>query len=151
MAGTLPVALARRGHQCVVVLPLYACCRRARSRLEPTDLTFSVPVGQRQVSGRLWRSTLPGSSVSVFLVEQPDYFGRDHKSRLQEALQSLGRPLPTYRVAGEAGPEHRKLFHVEVTVAGEVIAQGTGRTKKDAEQDAAKAALDTLPRDETAE
>ena len=82
---------------------------------------------------------------------RPDYFGRDHKSRLQEALQSLGRPLPTYRVAGEAGPEHRKLFHVEVTVAGEVIAQGTGRTKKDAEQDAAKAALDTLPRGEAAE
>jgi ribonuclease-3 len=82
---------------------------------------------------------------------RPDYFGRDHKSRLQEALQSLGRSLPAYRVIGEAGPEHRKLFHVEVTVAGEVIAQGTGRTKKDAEQDAAKAALDSLGRTEPAE
>ena len=82
---------------------------------------------------------------------RPDYFGRDHKSRLQEALQSLGRPLPNYRVAGEAGPEHRKLFHVQVLVAGEVIAQGTGRTKKDAEQDAAKAALDALPREDAAE
>jgi ribonuclease-3 len=71
----------------------------------------------------------------------PDYFGRDHKSRLQEALQAQGRPLPIYRVAGEVGPEHRKLFHVEVVVAGEVIAQGVGRTKKDAEQEAAKAAL----------
>jgi ribonuclease-3 len=53
-----------------------------------------------------------------------------------------------YRVAGEAGPEHRKLFHVEVVVAGDVLAQGTGRTKKDAEQDAAKAALDSLARSE---
>ena len=75
-----------------------------------------------------------------------DYFGRDHKSRLQEALQSLGRALPSYRVAGEIGPEHRKMFHVEVLVGGEVIAQGVGRTKKDAEQEAAKAALATLAR-----
>ena len=82
---------------------------------------------------------------------RPDYFGRDHKSRLQEALQSLGRSLPSYRVSGEAGPEHRKLFHVEVLVGGEVIAQGTGRTKKDAEQEAAKAALETLPRGDVAE
>jgi ribonuclease-3 len=82
---------------------------------------------------------------------RPDYFGRDHKSRLQEALQSLGRSLPAYRVVGEAGPEHRKLFHVEVTVGGDVIAQGTGRTKKDAEQDAAKAALDSIGRTESAE
>jgi dsRNA-specific ribonuclease len=43
------------------------------------------------------------------------------------------------------------LFHVEVLVAGEMIAQGTGRTKKDAEQDAAKAALDTLPRGDVVE
>jgi ribonuclease-3 len=74
----------------------------------------------------------------------PAYFGRDHKSRLQEALQALGRPLPHYRVAGEAGPEHRKMFYVEVLVGGEVIAQGIGRTKKDAEQEAAKSALEGL-------
>ena len=78
---------------------------------------------------------------AVEAAGQPDYFGRDHKSRLQEALQALGRPLPHYRVAGEAGPEHRKMFHVEVLVGGEVIAQGVGRTKKDAEQEAAKLAL----------
>ena len=78
---------------------------------------------------------------AVEAAGQPDYFGRDHKSRLQEALQALGRPLPHYRVAGEAGPEHRKMFHVEVLVGGQAIAQGIGRTKKDAEQEAAKAAL----------
>ena len=78
---------------------------------------------------------------AVEAAGQPDYFGRDHKSRLQEALQALGRPLPHYRVAGEAGPEHRKMFHVEVLVGGQAIAQGVGRTKKDAEQEAAKAAL----------
>src|SRR5918995_6584234 len=77
-------------------------------------------------------------------ARQPEYFGRDHKSRLQEALQGLGRPLPVYRVVGEVGPDHRKLFHVEVLVAGQLIARGIGRTKKDAEQEAAKAALLSL-------
>lgn len=74
----------------------------------------------------------------------PDYFGRDHKSRLQERLQSLGRPLPSYRVAGEVGPDHRKLFHVEVVVGSDVLAQGMGRTKKEAEQEGARLALATL-------
>jgi ribonuclease-3 len=87
---------------------------------------------------------------AIELAGQPDYFGRDHKSRLQEAVQGLGRPLPVYRVAGEAGPEHRKMFHVEVLVSGEVVAQGTGRTKKDAEQDAAKAALEKFTSDSDA-
>ena len=83
-----------------------------------------------------------GEAIEV--ANDPGYFGSDHKSRLQEALQALGRPLPHYRVAGEAGPEHRKMFYVEVLVGGEVIAQGIGRTKKDAEQEAAKSALEGL-------
>src|SRR5918995_319328 len=74
----------------------------------------------------------------------PEYFGRDHKSRLQERLQALGRPLPAYKVAGEVGPDHRKLFHVEVVVGEDVLAQGVGRTKKDAEQEGAKLAMEAL-------
>jgi ribonuclease-3 len=88
---------------------------------------------------------------AILEAGRPDYFGRDHKSRLQEALQALGRPLPQYRVAGEVGPEHRKLFHVEVLVEGERLAQGAGRTKKDAEQDAAKAALAALAAEQAEE
>jgi ribonuclease-3 len=77
-------------------------------------------------------------------ARRPDYFGRDHKSRLQERLQALGRPLPSYRVAGEAGPDHRKLFLIEVVVGNEIIARGSGRTKKEAEQEAARLAIETL-------
>lgn len=77
-------------------------------------------------------------------ARRPEYFGRDHKSRLQERLQGDGRPLPSYRVSGEVGPDHRKLFHVEVWVGDEIIAQGMGRTKKEAEQEGAKLALDKL-------
>ena len=60
----------------------------------------------------------------------------------------MGRPLPLYRVAGEVGPDHRKLFHVEVVVGDEVIAQGMGKTKKEAEQDGARLALQAITKNE---
>lgn len=79
-------------------------------------------------------------------ARRPEYFGRDHKSALQEQLQALGRPLPVYRISGEVGPDHRKLFQVEVVVGTDVLAHGSGRTKKEAEQEAAKSALALLVR-----
>lgn len=77
-------------------------------------------------------------------IRQPDFFWRDYKSALQEYVQSREMPLPEYRVAGETGPDHRKLFQVEVLIRGEVVAEASGRSKKEAEQAAAKLALDRL-------
>jgi ribonuclease-3 len=71
-------------------------------------------------------------------------FVRDYKSALQERLQALGRPLPEYRVSGEAGPDHRKTFSIEVVVSGEVLGAASGRAKKEAEQEAARLALEQL-------
>ena len=71
-------------------------------------------------------------------------FARDYKSALQEQLQALGRPLPEYRVSGEAGPDHRKTFSVEVVVGGDVLGAATGRAKKEAEQEAAREAVALL-------
>jgi ribonuclease-3 len=70
--------------------------------------------------------------------------GQDYKSALQEYVQSHDQPLPEYRVAGTLGPDHNKLFQVEVVVNGEPIATATGTSKKDAEQEAAKLALQKL-------
>jgi ribonuclease III len=70
-----------------------------------------------------------------------NYMGQDYKSALQERLQALGRPLPDYRLSGEAGPDHRKVFSVEVVVGGEVLGSATGKAKKEAEQEAARLAL----------
>jgi len=67
--------------------------------------------------------------------------GQDYKSALQERLQAHGRPLPEYRVAAESGPDHRKVFNIEVVVAGEILASATGKAKKEAEQEAARLAL----------
>ncbi len=70
--------------------------------------------------------------------------GQDYKSALQECVQALGRSLPEYRVAAESGPDHRKVFTVEVIVEGETLGSATGKAKKAAEQEAAKLALDKL-------
>jgi len=65
----------------------------------------------------------------------------DHKSALQEFLQSKGMAPGAYYVIAESGPDHQKTFRVEVRIGGQVTAIGCGRTKKEAEQSAAIAAL----------
>ena len=69
---------------------------------------------------------------------------QDYKSTLQEWLQSRDLPLPEYRLAGSLGPDHRKLFEIDVMVRGERVGSGSGPSKKEAEQDAARATLDKL-------
>jgi len=68
----------------------------------------------------------------------------DRKSALQEFLQGRGQPPAEYRLAGESGPDHQKVFQIEVWVNGECLATGEGSTKKEAEQRAARTALDQL-------
>jgi ribonuclease III len=68
----------------------------------------------------------------------------DRKSALQEYLQAKGDQPAEYRLAGETGPDHQKTFRVEVWVKGECMSSAEGTTKKDAEQKAARSALDRL-------
>ena len=70
--------------------------------------------------------------------------GQDYKSSLQELLQARNQPLPEYRLVGTLGPDHRKLFQVEVVVAGEALAAASGPSKKEAEQEAARLAIGKL-------
>jgi ribonuclease-3 len=94
-------------------------------------------------------------AASSFLVKQLEeildtldaehiVFG-DFKSALQEQLHNLGRSEPVYRVVNEIGPDHRKTFVVQVLVDGQAIAEASGRTKKEAQQAAARIALDSMP------
>jgi ribonuclease-3 len=71
---------------------------------------------------------------------------RDYKTQFQELAQSRLRASPRYRVAAEHGPDHAKLFEVELDLRGEVLGVGQGKSKKDAEQAAAKQAIDALGR-----
>ena len=71
-------------------------------------------------------------------------FTEDYKSALQEWLQSHDRGLPIYRLAAEIGPAHRRRFEVEVLVNGQPLTRAEGKSKKEAAQAAAKAALTLL-------
>jgi ribonuclease III len=68
----------------------------------------------------------------------------DRKSALQEFLQGRGQPPAEYRLSGESGPDHQKVFQVEVWINGACMAGGEGSTKKEAEQRAAQSALELL-------
>jgi starch synthase len=81
VTGSLPRALARRGHECAIILPLYRCTRAGKIPIVATGHTFTVPIGNRTVAGSLWQSTLPDSNVPVYLVEQPEYFERDDPAK----------------------------------------------------------------------
>lgn len=72
----------------------------------------------------------------------------DRKSALQEFLQGRGGQLAEYRLAGESGPDHQKTFLVEVWIRGERMSSAEGSTKKEAEQKAARSALDKLQQTE---
>lgn len=66
----------------------------------------------------------------------------DYRSQLQNFCQARQWPLPEFEVTSESGPDHRKTFEVTVKVRGAAVGSGRGATKKEAEQSAARAALE---------
>ena len=74
------------------------------------------------------------------------FISSDYKSRLQERLHSLREAPPEYSIIDESGPGHQRQFSVRLTIGGEPTAQGQGETRKSAEQDAARQALEKVER-----
>jgi ribonuclease-3 len=68
----------------------------------------------------------------------------DYKTALQEVCQEQLKQLPEYRVVSETGPDHQKQFEMEVWIKGQLSGRGTGKSKKEAEQRAAREALAML-------
>ena len=68
----------------------------------------------------------------------------DYKTRLQEMVQQKKNQVLSYTLVGQSGPDHDKQFAVEVTLNGAVVGCGNGSSKKRAEQDAARAAIEKL-------
>lgn len=79
-------------------------------------------------------------------IDIGDLSFHDYKTTLQETAQSLGLPLPDYRVIEETGPDHEKAFVVELSWDGEAFARGAGSSKREAQRKAAKEALRKLGR-----
>ncbi len=71
-------------------------------------------------------------------------FQRDFKSALQERLQASARKTPYYRIAEETGADHDKTFVAQALLEDEIIGEGSGKSKKQAEQEAARTALERL-------
>ncbi len=71
--------------------------------------------------------------------------GVDYKSQLQELIQARRQLTPAYHVVDAVGPDHDKRFTVEVRVDGAVLGKGSGKSKKEAETEAARSALQQLP------
>ena len=80
---------------------------------------------------------LPAMAGAGKLMED----ARDPKTRLQEWVQKVGQGTPEYIVTGEEGPAHNRLFTVVLQLDGSVAGTGHGKSKKAAEQEAARAAL----------
>ncbi len=105
--------------------------------------------GEEKTGGREKQTLLADAFEAVVAAVYLDaglHAASDRKSALQEFLQGRGQAPAEYRLAGESGPDHQKTFEIEVWVNGECLARGTGSTKKEAEQQAARSALEQLER-----
>ena len=80
------------------------------------------------------------------LVEVPvtKMHNADYKTSLQELVQQKKHQVLSYALVGESGPDHDKQFRVEVSLNGKVVGKGAGSSKKRAEQDAARVAIEML-------
>ncbi|MFA4966905.1 MAG: ribonuclease III [Candidatus Margulisiibacteriota bacterium] len=83
----------------------------------------------------------------VEMVSQEGYIS-DYKSTLQEYVQKQKWDLPQYRVIGESGPRHKRVFEIGVKIKGKIMGRGKGANKKEGEQKAAEEALKLLKREE---
>ena len=73
---------------------------------------------------------------------------RDYKTKLQEETQARHKLVPQYKVTQEKGPDHDKVFQIQVSLKGKPLAFGSGKSKKEAEQDAARNALKIIREEE---
>lgn len=107
--------------------------------LEAVLAAVYLDQGFDQVLGvveRLWGDLIARSSEQDFL--------QDYKTRLQELTQQRFGQAPKYHLARTAGPDHARVFEVSLRVGSLKLSTGRGRSKKEAEQDAARSALDLL-------
>jgi len=83
-------------------------------------------------------------SLFAPLAEKATKQEKDSKSTLQELLQKNSRETAVYEIISESGPAHQRQFTAGVSHIGKILGKGQGRSKKEAEQNAAKAALEKL-------
>ena len=112
-------------------------------------LDGGIEAARRFVEDEVLAGALPELERSLVGSERFSGAGGDHKSALQELMQASTMGRPQYRLLSESGPEHRRIFRVEVRLEGDEsvdgrLAEAEGSTKKQAQQEAARLALGKL-------
>ena len=105
--------------------------------------TFEAIMGAIYNDGGYRKSFNVISKLVKSSLKNDDIFS-DYKTKLQEVAQKKFHQIPRYRVVKEEGPPHDKRFHVEVKIASEICGNGIGKNKKQAEQEAAREALNSI-------
>ncbi len=94
--------------------------------------------------GRPRASRLIHTYILSRLLSEQNVMNSDYKTMLQELVQSKNNQTLSYEIVGESGPDHNKIFNAEVKLNDSVVGTGIGKSKKEAEQAAAKYALESL-------
>ena len=106
-------------------------------REKPSILSDAVEA----LIGALYIMSFIGTAVQSAVSGGPH---KDYKTMLQEYVQKRHMGQIAYVLTGSSGPDHNKVFNMDVTVAGAVVGSGDGKTKQEAGQHAAKAALEEM-------
>ncbi len=108
--------------------------------------SFEAVLGAFYLDGKLEELKLFLSKVLIPYIEEVDanFEKYNAKALLQEYTQSVTKEIPVYKLIGETGPAHNKVFNIEVFYKGEAVAKGQGKSKKEAEQHAAYEACKIL-------
>ncbi len=121
---------------------------RSRGRERPSilaDMVESLIAAMYLDSGSLQQ---PRRFILAELLQEADlgeqHQSEDYKTMLQELIQRRPNQRIAYELLAETGPDHDKTFRFRVTVNGQAVGEGSGRSKKEAEQMAAKQALESL-------
>jgi|YelNatPaOPRAMG01_1025707.scaffolds.fasta_scaffold13204_2 ribonuclease-3 len=112
-------------------------------RRKPSVLAsaFEALIGAVYLDGGLEEALRITRSLFEDYLKEPFLEDGDYKTQLQELSQALFKEMPVYRILSEKGPDHQKIFEAVVLIKGHIWGKGEGRTKKEAEQRAAKEAL----------
>ncbi len=117
-------------------------------RTRPSNLAAAL---EALIGAAFLDGGMTGAKKLILKLLKPDFeeiaaqgVTADSKSELQHLAQTRWHQIPEYRLLSSEGPDHAKLFTVEVLVGNQVVGQGQGRNKKQAELNAARQALETL-------
>jgi ribonuclease-3 len=142
--STLSEVAGRLGLEDAIFLGSSELAAGGRGRASALENTFEALVAALYLDAGFDTARAFVARVLGHMIEDADALLAAHpKSALQELVQASGR-VPSYLIVSESGPPHERRFTAVVEVDGEVLGEGQGSSKRDAEMRAARAALDRL-------